>query len=229
MEPGQGRPNLSRRRKRMKAGVLGSGIVAQVLAAGLATHGHEVMIGSRDPEKLAGWNEQNPKARRGTFAEAAAFGELIVLAVKGTVAAEALRIAGAQNLAGKTTIDACNPIAEAPPVNGVLQFFTGPNESLMEQLQSEFPEARFVKAFSSVGNMHMVNPSYAEGKPTMFLCGNDAAAKQTVTAILDQFGWEAADMGGVEGARAIEPLCMLWCIPGFLRNEWTHAFKLLKN
>ena len=213
----------------MKAGVLGSGIVAQVLAAGLVKHGHEVMIGSRDPEKLAGWNEQNRQARRGTFAEAAAFGELIVLAVKGTVAADALRLAGPQNLAGKTVIDACNPIAEAPPVNGVLQFFTGPNQSLMEQLQSEFPEARFVKAFSSVGNMQMVNPTYAEGRPTMFICGNDTGAKNTVTSILDQFGWDSADMGGVEAARAIEPLCMLWCIPGFLRNEWTHAFKLLKQ
>jgi 8-hydroxy-5-deazaflavin:NADPH oxidoreductase len=221
--------NLLRRRCGMKTGVLGSGVVAQVLAAGLIEHGHEVMIGSRDPEKLAGWNELNPKASRGTFAEAATFGEVIVLAVKGTVATEALRIAGAQNLTGKTIIDACNPIAEAPPENGVLQFFTGPNQSLMELLQDEFADARFVKAFSSVGNTQMVNPSYAEGRPTMFICGNEADAKSTVTEILDQFGWETADMGGVEAARAIEPLCMLWCIPGFLRNEWTHAFKLLKK
>lgn len=213
----------------MKAGVLGSGVVAQVLAAGFVQHGHDVMIGSRNPEKLAEWNAKNPKASRGTFAEAGAFGEVVVLAVKGSAASEVLGLAGAQNLSGKSVIDACNPIADAPPVKGVLQFFTGPNESLMEQLQSEFPGAHFVKAFNSVGNMQMINPTFAEGRPTMFICGNSDAAKKTSAGILDQFGWDAADMGGVEAARAIEPLCMLWCIPGFLRNEWTHAFKMLRG
>lgn len=211
----------------MKVGVLGSGIVAQVLAAGLIKHGHDVTIGSRNPEKLADWNAQNPKAARGTFAQAAAFGQLVVLAVKGTAAAEAVAQAGPDNLAGKPVIDACNPIAEAPPVKGVLQFFTGPNQSLMEQLQSQIPAAHFVKAFNSVGSPRMVNPDFSEGKPTMFICGNDDAAKQSVASILDQFGWETADMGAAEAARAIEPLCMLWCIPGFTRNQWTHAFKLL--
>jgi hypothetical protein len=140
-----------------------------------------------------------------------------------------LALAGAQNLNEKPILDACNPIADAPPVNGVLQFFTGPNESLMEQLQSEFLGSHFVKAFNSVGNAQMIDPAFAEGRPTMFICGNNDAAKKSVTAILDQFGWEAADMGSVEAARAIEPLCMLWCIPGFLRNEWTHAFRLLRK
>ena len=151
-----------------------------------------------------------------------------MLAVKGTVAAEALRAAGAANLSGKTIIDATNPIADAPPTNGVLKFFTSLDESSMERLQREFPDAHFVKAFNSVGSTRMVNPEFDGGKPTMFICGNDAAAKQTVTGILDEFGWEVADMGAAEGARAIEPLCILWCIPGFLRQEWTHAFKLLK-
>jgi 8-hydroxy-5-deazaflavin:NADPH oxidoreductase len=213
----------------MKIGVLGSGDVAKVLAAGFLKHGHEVKIGSRNPEKLADWNAQNPQASRGTFAEAAAFGQLIVLAVKGTAAPEALSLAGADNLSGKPVIDACNPIADAPPVNGVLQFFTGPNESLMEKLQREFPSAHLVKAFNSVGSVRMINPQFAEGKPTMFICGNDAAAKKTVAGILDQFGWDTADMGGAESARAIEPLCMLWCIPGFQRNHWTHAFRLLQK
>jgi len=211
----------------MRVAVLGSGVVAQTLAAGFAKHGHEVMIGSRDPGKLAEWNAQNPKVARGTFAESAAFGEVAVLAVKGTAAAEAVGLAGADNLAGKAVIDACNPIAEGPPVKGVLSFFTESNDSLMEQLQRQFPAVHFVKAFNSVGAMSMVNPQYAEGRPTMFLCGNDDSSKKTVAAILDQFGWEAADMGGVEAARAIEPLCRLWCIPGFLNNQWTHAFKML--
>jgi hypothetical protein len=125
-------------------------------------------------------------------------------------------------------MDAVNPIADAPPVNGVLKYFTDINESLMERLQREVPAARFVKVFNSVGNSCMVNPQFKEGSPTMFICGNDDTAKKTVTEILTQFGWETADMGKVEAARAIEPLCMLWCIPGFASNDWVHAFKLLK-
>jgi 8-hydroxy-5-deazaflavin:NADPH oxidoreductase len=213
----------------MKVGVLGSGEVAQTLAGGLAKHGHKVTIGSRTPTKLAEFAAKTSGVSAGTFAEAAAFGELIVLAVKGNVASEALGLAGAANLAGKTVIDACNPIADAPPVNGVLQFFTGSNDSLMEALQAEFPAAHFVKAFNSVGAPRMVNPKFEGGRPTMFICGNDAAARHTVTALLDEFGWETADMGAAEAARAIEPLCKLWCIPGFIHNEWTHAFKLLRK
>jgi len=213
----------------MKIGVLGSGIVARVLASGFLKHGHQVMIGSRTPDKLADWAVQNPAGATGSFAEAAAFGELIVLAVKGSAAAEALLLAGAENLAGKTVADTCNPIADAPPDKGVLPFFTTYNASLMEQLQRDFPDANFVKAFNSVGAASMVNPVFPDGKPTMFICGNSEAAKREVSAILDRFDWETADMGGVEAARAIEPLCMLWCIPGFLRNEWTHAFKLIKR
>ena len=212
----------------MKIGILGSGDVAKSLAKGFLAHGHEAMLGTRDPGKLKKWLDENPKGSPGSFAETAQFGELLVLAVKGTVAADVLRAAGAGHLAGKTIIDATNPIAEAPPTNGVLKFFTSLDESLMERLQREFPGAHFVKAFNSVGNARMVNPKFDGGKPTMFICGNDAAAKKSVAGILDQFGWEVADMGAAEGARAIEPLCILWCIPGFLRQEWTHAFKLLK-
>jgi 8-hydroxy-5-deazaflavin:NADPH oxidoreductase len=211
----------------MKIGVLGSGDVAKVLAGGFLKHGHDVMMGTREPAKLAGWMAQNPKGRVGVFAEAATFAELVVLAVKGGVAADALRASGESNLAGKIVIDATNPIADAPPVNGVLKFFTNLDESLMERLQLEFEGARFVKAFSSVGNGLMVNPQFEGGKPTMFICGNDDAAKSAVTEILDQFGWETADMGKAEAARAIEPLCMLWCIPVFTRNQVGHAFKLL--
>jgi 8-hydroxy-5-deazaflavin:NADPH oxidoreductase len=212
----------------MKVGVLGSGDVARVLATGLLTHGHSVMIGTRDPSKLQAWASENPSGSVGTFADAATFAEVVVLAVKGTAASSALRLAEAPNLAGKTVIDATNPIADLPPVNGVLQFFTGLDESLMERLQREFPEAHFVKAFNSVGNARMIDPQFAGGRPTMFICGNDEWARATVAKLLDQLGWETADMGKAEAARAIEPLCMLWCIPGFLRNEWSHAFKLLK-
>jgi predicted dinucleotide-binding enzyme len=213
----------------MKIGILGSGDVAKALAAGFLKYGHEVLVGSRTPGKLADWKAKNAGASTGTFETAAVFGEVIVLAVSGKAAADVLRLAGAQNLHGKTVIDACNPISDTPPVNGVLQFFTDINESLMERLQREFESAHFVKAFNSVGNNLMVNPQFKEGKPTMFICGNNDSAKETVRGILDQFGWETADMGKAEAARAIEPLCMLWCIPGFARNEWNHAFKLLKQ
>ncbi|MGB6974619.1 MAG: NAD(P)-binding domain-containing protein [Terracidiphilus sp.] len=213
----------------MQVGVLGSGVVAKTLASGFLKHGYAAMLGSRSPEKLADWAAENPTGKTGTFAEAAAFGDVVVLAVKGTVAADALRLAGAKNLKGKPLMDATNPIEEAPPVNGVLQFFTGVNDSLMERLQKEFAEAHLVKAFNSVGSAHMIDPEFAGGKPTMFLCGNDTGAKKTVTGIVEEFGWEAADMGGAGAAGAIEALCVLWCIPGFRENKWNHAFKLLKK
>jgi predicted dinucleotide-binding enzyme len=213
----------------MKIGILGSGDVGKSLAAGFIKYGHDVMMGTRDPGKLKDWAAQHRGAKFGSFADTGKFGDVVVLAVKGTVAAEALRSAGAGNLSGKIVIDAANPVADAPPVNGVLKFFTSLDESLMERLQREFTGARFVKAFNSVGHALMINPQFKGGKPTMFICGNDEAAKQTVRGILDQFGWETADMGKAESARAIEPLCMLWLIPGFLRNEWSHAFKLLRQ
>ena len=211
----------------MKVGVLGSGDVAKSLAGGFIKHGHQVMLGTRDAGKLKDFVGQHKGAQVGSFADAAKFGELVVLAVKGNVALDALKAAGASNLAGKPVIDATNPIADAPPENGVLKFFTDLNQSLMERLQKAFPDVHFVKAYNSVGNARMVNPQFPGGKPTMFICGNDDKAKATVRGINEQFGWETADMGKAEAARAIEPLCMLWCILGFTQNEWTHAFKLL--
>jgi hypothetical protein len=214
----------------MKIGILGSGEVGRSLGAGFLRHGYQVTVGSRSPEKLDEWRTKAGNgARVGTFAEAASFGDLLVLAVKGTVAKDALALAGEENLRGKPMIDATNPIADAAPENGVLRFFTSLDESLMEQLQQAYPDARFVKAFNSVGNALMVNPDFGGVRPTMFICGNDTAAKQEVGRIVDQFGFDVEDMGGVEAARAIEPLCILWCIPGFLRNHWTHAFKMLKG
>jgi 8-hydroxy-5-deazaflavin:NADPH oxidoreductase len=213
----------------MKVGILGSGDVAKSLAGGFLKHGHQVTLGTRDTAKLKDFAAQHKGAHVGSFADTAKFGELVVLAVKGTVALDALNAAGAANLAGKPVIDATNPIADAPPSNGVLKFFTSLDQSLLERLQVAFPGAHFVKAFNSVGNAAMINPQFPGGKPTMFICGNDDKAKATVASICDQFGWEAADMGKAEAARAIEPLCMLWCIPGFLQNDWFHAFKLLKR
>lgn len=214
----------------MKIGILGSGQVAQVLANGFIQHGHDVMLGTRENSKLKDWQAKaGNKGSIGSFEATAKFGEVIVLAVKGSAAENVIKMTGAEALKNKTVIDATNPIAEEPPVNGVLKFFTGPNDSLMERLQKFVPEANFVKAFSCVGNSLMVNPKMTEGTPTMFICGNSDKAKEQVKDILKQFGWEWADMGKAEAARAIEPLCMLWCIPGFINNSWMHAFKLLKK
>jgi predicted dinucleotide-binding enzyme len=213
-----------------KIAVLGSGVVGQTLANGFLKHGYKVMRGSREPNKLADWKASaGGNASIGTFDEAARFGEVVVLAVKGGAAESALDLSGAQSLAGKVIIDTTNPIADAPPQNGVLKFTTNLDESLMERLQKRVPSARFVKAFSCVGNAFMVNPDFGGEKPSMFICGNDDKAKAEVRSILDKFGWETEDMGMIEAARAIEPLCMLWCIPGLRGGSWSHAFKLLKK
>ncbi len=209
-----------------KIGILGSGIVAKALAKGFIKYGYEIFFGTRDVSKLEDFKD---KSGIGSFEEAAKFGEIIVLAGKGTAAEEILKLSGTENLKAKTIIDATNPLADVPPVNGVLKFFTGPDDSLMERLQKLCPDANFVKCFNSIGNAFMVDPDFNGARPTMFICGNDSDAKSEVQDILKEFKWEWADMGKVEAARAIEPLCILWCIPGLLRNEWNHAFKLLSN
>jgi len=210
-----------------RIGVIGSGAVGQTLASGLKTHGYDVRIGSRTPSKLAEYTGSSG-VRAATFAEAAAWAEALVLAVHGTAAIAALNDAGPEHVAGKIVIDVTNPIAKEPPEDGVIRFFTGPNDSLMERLQAAFPDARFVKAFSSVGNALMVNPDFGGQIPTMFYCGNDDAAKALVAKIIVAFGWEPEDLGTAKAARAIEPLCQLWCIPGMRGRGWRHAFKLLR-
>jgi len=186
------------------------------------------MRGSRDPGKLTNWKAQaGSKASVGTFVETAKFGQILALAVKGSAAEAVIRECGTA-LAGKTILDTTNPITDAPPVNGVLAYFTGPNESLMERIQNAAPTAHVVKCFSIVSSSLMVDPVIKGGPPTMFICGNNAGAKAQATEILHTFGWEVEDMGTAVAARAIEPLAILWCIPGFLRNDWTHAFKMLR-
>ncbi len=211
----------------MRVGILGSGDVGKALAAGFSKYGHTVTMGTRDVRKLDAFAREHTGVQVGSFADAVLFGDVLVLAVKGSKAADALRDSDVDNIEGKVIIDATNPISDAPPKNGVLDYFTT-KESLMERLQRAFSGARFVKAFSCVGSSLMVDPQLAGGPPSMFICGDDADAKAIVTKILGEFGWEAEDMGGVEAARAIEPLAILWCIPGFLRNDWSHAFKILR-
>jgi predicted dinucleotide-binding enzyme len=212
-----------------QVGVLGSGVVGQTLADGFLKHGYRVMRGTREPQKLQSWMAgAGPHASIGSVHEAAQFGEMVVLAVKGGAATAVLDQCG-NALAGKVVIDTTNPIADAPPENGVLKFFTNLDESLLERLQKHTPAARFVKAFSCVGNAFMVNPDFGGQQPTMFTCGNDAVAKEQVHQVLKQFGWDIEDLGAAAAARAIEPLCMLWCIPGLNGKGWSHAYKVLRK
>jgi len=216
----------------MKIGIIGSGDVGRTLGAAFIKEGHQVMLGTRDISKapVVNWKNEHPGSLTGTFDTAAAFAEIVILATLGEASKQALLSAGKDNLNGKIIIDTTNPISHSkPPVNGVLQYFTEGKESLMEDLQKTIPGAKFVKAFNSVGNAFMYKPRFPGGTPSMFICGNNEEAKKTVTGILTSFGWETEDMGKAESAGAIESLCILWCIPGFTSNQWSHAFKLLKS
>lgn len=216
----------------MNIGILGSGLVGRVLGTAFLQEGHQVMLGTRDTnkEEVVKWLSQNTGAKAGSFSDTAAFGELIVIAVAGDVAAHVISSCDAAHFEGKVVIDTTNPIDHTrPPVNGVLPYFTHPDESLLEKLQQLIPKAKLVKAFNSVGNAFMYKPDFGGEKPTMFICGNDEDAKKLVTGILDTFGWETEDMGKQEAARPIESLCILWCLPGFIRGHWSHAFRLLKK
>jgi predicted dinucleotide-binding enzyme len=214
----------------MNIGIIGSAEVGKALGRGFLSEGHSVMLGTRDTSKpeLNDWKKAHKDGKVGSFAQTAEFGEILVLATGGDVTEAAIGLAGKEHFFGKVVIDATNPIAKKPPVNGVLSFYTNLEDSQMERIQRLLPDARLVKAFNSVGADFMYKPAFPGGKPTMFICGNDEGAKQKVTEILTKFGWETEDMGKAEAARAIEPLCILWCLPGFIRNQWTHAFKLLK-
>jgi predicted dinucleotide-binding enzyme len=214
----------------MNIGIIGTGVVGQVLAAGFIKHGHQVVIGSRDPnsDKLKEWLGGAGKgAQTGSFAHAAKFGDVVVVATLWSGTENALRLAGPENLAGKTVIDATNPLVfkeGAPP-----SLALGLTDSGGEQVQRWIPDARVVKAFNSVGNVNMVDAKFDQGPPTMFLCGNDANAKKTVIGICEDFGFDAVDCGGIDGARELEPLCILWVKIGAISGGWTHAFKLLRR
>lgn len=212
-----------------RIGILGSSNVAKSLAGGFLKHGYEVKIGARNLDKLCDWKKENNEVLLGSFVEAASFGDIIVLAVSGYAAKEVLEKCGRENLKSKIIIDPTDPVDKIPIVDGVLSFFTDLKSSLMEELQAHFPDAHFVKSFNSIGHELMVNPNFGDTMPTMFICGNNDLAKQEVIGILEKFGWESEDIGKAQCARAIEPLCILWCARAFKTNQWSHAFKLIKT
>lgn len=213
--------------EKVKVGVLGSGDVGKVLAGGFLKLGHEVRIGSRSPEKLNEWAAgAGDGASTGTFAEAAAFGDIIVLATLGEAAQSAIEMAGAGNFDGKVIIDATNPLDFS---TGAPQLSIGFNDSLGERVQRWLPKAKVVKAFNTVGNAHMIDPQFPGGPPTMFIAGNDAGAKKLVTQVCEAWGWDVADLGGIESSRYLEPMCLTWVLYGIHTGSWNHAFKLLKK
>jgi hypothetical protein len=210
----------------MKVGILGSGAVGQALGKGFADLGHDVKIGTRDPgqDKIKAWvGKTGPKAS----AEAAAFGELLVLSTPWSGTENAITLSVKKNFSGKVVIDVTNPLdfSSGPAPKLAL----GHTDSAGEQIQRWIPDGHVVKAFNIVGNGDMVNPKFPGGPPDMFICGNDEAAKKKVTEILTAFGWSTIDLGGIEASRYIEPLAMVWITYGFRTNQWSQAFKLLRK
>jgi len=214
----------------MKVGILGTGDVGKTLGKAFLKLGHQARMGSRDAAnpKATEWAEgAGEGASSGSFADAAAYGDLLVLAISGSGVMNAIKLAGPENFSGKTVIDATNPL-EFPP-NSPPGLSVGRTDSAGEQIQRAIPEAKVVKAFNIVGNAHMIDPEFPGGTPDMFICGNDAGAKAQVTDILTGLGWPAIDIGGIEGSRTLEPLALLWIVYGFGAGSWDHAFKLLKK
>jgi predicted dinucleotide-binding enzyme len=211
-------------------GVLGSGEVGRRLAGGFSKCGHRVMIGSRDPNKpeVREWlsGDEGAGIEAGTFAEAAGHGELVVLAVLGNAAEQAIADSGPANFSGKVVIDAMNPLdfsAGFPPKLSICG-----EDSLGERVQRALPDANVVKAFNTIGNPYFVDPSFSDGLPTMLIAGNDDAAKRTVGAVLADFGWpEPIDIGGIEGSRELEAMCIAWVKIGGARGSFDHGFKVL--
>jgi len=214
----------------MKIGILGSGAVGQALGSGFATLGHTVTLGTRQPDsdKLKLWLKQAAgQTSAASFAETAAFGELLVLATAWSGTENAIQLADPKNFVGKVLIDVTNPLAPRP--NGPPGLALGHTDSGGERVQRWVPRAQVVKAFSIVGNAHMFRPQFAGGPPDMFIAGNSDAAKHTVTDLVTAFGWHVIDIGGIDGARYLEPLAMLWITYGFKTGTWNHAFKLLRR
>jgi predicted dinucleotide-binding enzyme len=212
----------------MQIGILGSGMVGQALGLGFLKLGHEVRIGSRDPgsDKLKPWLTQaGKKAGTASFEATAQFADIAVLATLWSGTESAIKLAGADNLARKVVIDVTNPLVFEP--NKPPRLALGHTDSGGEQVQRWLPNSKVVKAFNTVGSAHMVDPAFPGGPPDMFLCGNDAAAKQVVAGFCKNFGWGTVDVGGIEGARLLEPMCILWVLHGLQTNSWNHAFKLL--
>lgn len=219
---------MASRLVRQRIGVLGSGEVGRSLAKGFRRDGHDVQIGTRSADKaeLREWlNGDGAGITVGGFEQTAAHGDLIVLAVLGNAALDALTEAGTGNFGGKVVIDAMNPLDFS---GGLPKLSISGEDSLGERVQRALPDARVVKAFNTIGNAYFVDPAFADGKPTMLIAGNDANAKRTVTDVLADFGWpDVVDIGDIEGSRELEAICIAWLKACLARGTFDHGFKLL--
>jgi 8-hydroxy-5-deazaflavin:NADPH oxidoreductase len=218
----------------MKIGVLGSGMVGRSLATALLKAGHEVKIGTRDlaKEDLVKWaNEHNAVNSIDTFAATAAFGEILFLCTNWSGTENAIQLASKHNLKGKVLVDVTNPLAPGGPDKaGRLSLDLKGIASGGEQIQNWLPETKVVKALNIIGSPQMDHPYFEEGSPTMFIAGNENAAKQTATHLLHQLGWEdVVDIGEIPMSAHLESLCIVWCAYAFRTGTWNHAFKLLKK
>lgn len=215
----------------MKIGILGSGDVGRSLGAGLAAKGHDVKIGSRTPDKpeLRAWlKEANGHGSAGTFAQAAAFGEIVLLCTLGEAAEQAIDLAGPKNFDGKVLIDVTNALDFSKGMPPGL--FVGMTDSLGERVQRRLPRAKVVKCFNIVNNQTMVHPEMKEGLPDMMIAGNDAASKRAVTRLLKELGWgDPIDLGGIENARWMEALVPLWVRVAGAVGSYGIAFKVLRS
>jgi 8-hydroxy-5-deazaflavin:NADPH oxidoreductase len=214
----------------MKVGILGSGDVARSLATGFVSTGHEVRLGTGHPDdpKFRSWlGSAGPRVSAGSFREAAEFGEIVVVSTRGAAAVETVQAVGPGAFRGKVVIDTTNPLV--PSATGPATMFVGGTDSLWERIQRALPDARVVKAFNMIGHAHMVHPTFPGGPPDMLIAGDDAEAKRTVTGILTSFGWPVVDIGGIDGARALEPLCVAWIRSAMALKSWDVAFRLLRK
>lgn len=210
----------------MKVGILGSGAVGQAMAKGFLSEGHEVWLATRTPdsEKGAQLKSDIPDATIADFATAAREAELAILCVKWEGANDAIRAAGAENLAGKVVMDTSNLIKQEA---GVLVYAGDSAKSGAEQVQDWLANSRVVKAFNTVGAATMYKPDFGGQVPTMFLAGDDAEAKQQVSVSIRLFGWEPLDVGKLIAARNLEPMALLWINNSIASGTPQHAFKML--
>ena len=213
----------------MKIGVLGTGMVGTTLASKLVALGHEVKLGARDAAnpKASAWASKAGKgASPGTFADAAKFGEIVFHCSLGTTALDALRAAGKENLKGKVLVDVSNPLEFA---GGAARLTTPPGVSLGEQVQKEFPEANVVKALNTVNANIMVAPDRVGGESDLFIAGNDAGAKEKVTALLRDFGWKRIhDLGGIAAARGTEAYLLFWLAVSAARKTYDFNVRVVQ-
>ena len=208
--------------------MIGSGHVGQALASGLLRHGHEVVLGSRDPEqeKVRAWLQSaGDKGCASGHAEAVRWAEWVFVCVPGAAAEETIRGIGSEALAGKLVVDVTNVVKR---IEGGMSLLWGLEDSNAQRIQRVAPEARVVKAFNTVGSRQMIDPRVVDGPPSMPLAGDDIDAKEAVSELLQDVGWEPADLGALTYAPLLEAMALVWMRYGSTHNSSEHAFRILR-